>query len=153
MADARREYGPTDRPLAGDGLQSQSTGELLKEFFNEGQILLKEEIRLAKLEAKAEAKKTAKAGALAGAGGVLLHTALLVFAAFLVAVGWTFLPLWVSALIVFVLFAIVGGVALMLGKNRIEKVEPDRPVRSFKEDREWASDTMRSIRSHRHANA
>jgi len=55
MADARREYGPTDRPLAGDGLQSQSTGELLKEFFNEGQILLKEEIRLAKLEAKAEA--------------------------------------------------------------------------------------------------
>lgn len=146
-------HGSRDRPFAGDGLEHRPTPDLLKEFFHEGQILLKEEIRLAKTEVREEAKKAGKAGAALGTGGVLLHTALLLFAGFLVAVGWAVMPLWLSALIVFALFAIAGAVALLYGKKKLEHLEPQRPVQSLKEDKEWASDTMRSIRSHRHGNA
>ena len=136
-----------------DDLHDRPTGELLKEFFSNGQLLLKEEIRLAKVEARAEAKKAAKAGAAMGAAGVLGHTALLLFAGFLVAMLWGAMALWVAALIVFALFAGGAAVAFFYGKKRLQHLEPERTIKSLKEDKEWARDTMQSIRSHRHGNA
>lgn len=136
-----------------EALRERPTGELLKEFFENGQLLLKEEIRLAKAEARVEAKKAARAGAAFGAGGLFLHTALLLFAGFCVALLWGAMELWAAALIVFVVFAAIGVGAVLYGKKRLQTLEPDRTVRSLKEDKEWAKDTMQSIRSHRHANA
>lgn len=145
---------PGRREFRTDGdLRERSTGELLKEFFEDGQVLVREEIRIARAEMKEEAKKAARGGAAFGVGGVLLNTALLTFSAFLVAVGWSFLPLWLSALIVTVIWAIAGGAALLYGRERMKRLEPESTVRSLKEDKVWAKDTMQSIRSHRHANA
>lgn len=138
---------------ADEGIREAPTGELVKELFSNAQVLLREEVRLAKLEVRSEAKKAAKAGGLFAGGGVLLHTSLLLFAGFLVAALWGAMPLWASALIVFVLFAGAGAAAVFFGKKRLELVEPERTVRSLKEDKEWAKDTMQSVRSHRHGNA
>jgi hypothetical protein len=140
----------------GDGLladEERPTAELVKEAFSEARLLVKEELRLAKAEAKTEARKAARAGAGFGAGGVLLHLALFPFVACLVAIFDAFLPLWLAALVVTVLVAGAGGAAIFYGKKRLETLEPERTVRTFKEDKEWAKDTMQSIRSHRHGNA
>lgn len=137
----------------GDGLEHRTTPELLRDFVSESQVLLKEELRLAKAEVKEEAGKAARAGAGFGAAAAFLYAGLLVFAAFLVAVGWTFLPLWLSALIVAVLYFAVGGIAGAYGKSKMDKLEPARPVQGIKEEREWLSDTMRNVRSSRHAHA
>jgi hypothetical protein len=132
-----------DRPLA----------DLIRELMQEGQTLLREEARLAKAEIRAEAKKAAKGGAAIGAGGALLHTALLLLAATLVLLGATFLPEWVSALIVTILFAAGGWAAVSWGKKRLSGAEPARAVENIKEDGRWAKETMRSIKSERHAHA
>ncbi|MBX5480587.1 MAG: phage holin family protein [Myxococcaceae bacterium] len=148
-----RRYESRESPRGDGDLRAMPTGDLVKDVLANAQILLREEIRLAKAEVREEAKKAGRAGAAFGAGGVLVHTALLAFAAFLIAVGWGLMPLWLSALIVCAIFAAAGGIALFYGKKRVETLEPKRPVQSLKEDRKWARDTMQSVKSHRHANA
>ncbi len=146
------EYQHGNGRVDGD-VRAHSTPDLLKELFQESSVLLKEEFRLAKIEATREAKKAAKAGASMGVGGVLLHTGWLAFAGFLIAVGATFMPVWLSALIVSILLLAGGAALAMAGKKKLEKVEPDRTLSSLKEDKEWVKDTMQSIRSQRHGNA
>lgn len=146
------EYRRGERRVDGD-VRSRSTPDLLKGFFEESSVLLKEEFRLAKIEATREAKKAAKAGASLAVGGVILYVALFAFAGFLIALGALVMPVWLSALIVTVLFAAVGGALVLAGKKKLETVEPDRALTSIKEDKEWARDTMQSIRSQRHGNA
>jgi putative superfamily III holin-X len=138
---------------AADGLEERPIGELVGELFAEGKTLLREEVRVAKAEVRAEAKKAARAGAAFGAGGVVLHAALLLLAATLVLIGDTFMPAWLSALIVTVLFAIGGGAAIAYGRKRLAETDPSRPVKNLKEDGRWAKETMRSIRSNVHGNA
>ncbi len=141
--------------VSGDGIQSRPTPDLVKELIDQGQHLLKEEFYLAKEEARYEAKQAGKAGASLGAGGAILYVGVMAFAGFLIAVGSTFLPLWLSALIVSVLFLAVGGIALNAGQKKFKEIKPkhSRAVGTLKEDKEWAKDTMQSVKSHRHAHA
>lgn len=134
-------------------LEERPIGELVSELFAEGRTLLREEVRLAKAEVRAEAKKAAQAGAAFGAGGVLVHAAVLCLVATLVLVGATFLPPWVSALIVTALVGIAGWIAISAGKKKLAETHPSRAVKNLKEDGRWARETMRSIRSNGHGNA
>ncbi|HYG67388.1 MAG TPA: phage holin family protein [Anaeromyxobacteraceae bacterium] len=132
-----------DRPLP----------ELLRELVGESQTLLREEVRLAKAEIRNEAKKAAKGGAELGAGGAVAYVALFCLAATLIVLGDLFLPLWLSAAIVTVLFAIVGFALIQGGRKQIQHTRPARAVDHLKEDKEWAKETMRSVRSSRHGHA
>lgn len=137
---------------SGADLEVRPTGELVKELFGELRVLVKEELRLAKTEARTEAKKAVTAVSAFGAAGVMFLVAVLAFAACLIAVGDSFLPLWLAALCVAALFALCGGVAIAAGKGRLKHLEPARPVRGLKEETKWAKDTMQGIRSRRHDN-
>jgi hypothetical protein len=142
-----------ERDVEVDALGERPLADLIRELMQEGRTLVREEARLAKAELRAEAKKAAKGGAAIGAGGALLHTALLCFAATLVIVGATFLPAWLSALLVTILLGAVGWAAVSAGKKRLSSAEPARAVTHIKEDGRWAKETMQSIKSERHAHA
>lgn len=134
-------------------LREASTPALVRELFGGVQQMLREEVRLAKSEAKAEAARAAKAGAGFGAGAVLAHTALLCLAATLILIGSTFMKPWLAALVVLLLFAGAAVAAIKFGQKKLASVDPARPVERLKEDGRWARETMQSIRSTRHANA
>lgn len=142
-----------EREVDVEVLDERPLADLLRELVRDGQTLLREEVRFAKAEIRTEAKKAAKGGAAIGAGGALLHAALLCLAATLVLVGATFLPVWLSALIVTVLLGAAGWLAVSWGKKRLSSAERARAVDNIKEDGRWARETMRSIRSERHAHA
>jgi uncharacterized membrane protein YqjE len=146
-----------DRGFGGNGtyLETRPTKELLKEAFGEARVLMQEELRLAKAELRAEVKNVPRAGAAFGIGGVFLHVALFAIAACLVAVLHAVLlfQLWAAALIVACVFAFFGLIALLYGKSRLKKLRAANAMRNLKEDREWAKDTMQTIRSRRHASA
>lgn len=142
-----------EREVDAEVLDERPLADLFRELMRDGQTLLREEARLAKAEIRAEVKKAAKGGAAIGAGGALLHTALLCFAAALVLVGATFLPAWLSALFVTILLGAAGWTAVSWGKKRLSSAEPARAVDHIKEDGRWAKETMRSIKSERHAHA
>lgn len=128
----------------GDGVREMPTKDLLTEFFDQAKVLLKEEVQLAKIEVRREAKRAGVSAGLMGGGTVLLHTGLLCFAGFLVALLALALPIWAAALIVTVLF-VGGGAALALaGKKKLKQVDlkPEETIKTLKEDQEWLRSMM-----------
>jgi hypothetical protein len=144
---------PYGEPEVVDELVERPLPELVRELVGESQLLLREEVRLARAEIRNEAKKAAKGGAELGAGGAVGYVALFCLAATLIVVGDLFLPLWLSALIVTALFGIVGFVLIQGGRKQLKSAQPARAVDHLKEDKEWAKETMRSVRSRRHGHA
>lgn len=136
-----------------DDLDERPLPELIRELVGESQTLLREEVRLLKAEVRREAKKAARGGAELGAGGAVGYVALMCLAATLVVLGDLFMPLWLSALIVTAIFGVVALVLIQGGRRELKRVQPGRAVENLKEDKEWAKETMQSVRSSRAGHA
>lgn len=99
------------------GEEEQSFSELLGAVTGDLQKLFRQELALAKAEMREEAVKTGKAaGLLSGA-----------------------------ALVVAVVWAIVGAVLAVMGRNRMREVspKPERTIETLKEDAQWAKHPTR----------
>ena len=136
----------TGRP----NVEGRSVGELLGEVTGDLSSLMHKEIELAKLEAKQavemaktelkdEATKAGKgAGMLAGAG-VAGHFALGFLSLMLMFLLGNVMNLEWAALIVALLWAVVGAVLFSLGRKALREVRPvpERTIETVKEDLEW----------------
>jgi uncharacterized membrane protein YqjE len=78
-------------------------------------------------------------------GGVVAYTGLLAIVAAVIIVLGNAIPLWVSALAVGLVIAIVGLVLVLKGANtlRQEDPTPQETIETLKEDREWLRDQTR----------
>jgi hypothetical protein len=110
-------------------LRDRPVAELLKQLANETTTLMRQELELAKVEVKAEAKKAGTGAGLFGAAGFAGYMVLLFLS---IALWWALSHLvghsW-SALIVAVLWGIVGAVAFVMGKKKFQQVNP-KPERT-----------------------
>jgi hypothetical protein len=130
------------------------TGELVRELVEQGQRLIREEVHLAKVEIRDEAKRVATAGGLVGSGGVLAHTGFVVLSFMLVFALATAMALWAAALIVGIVWCGAGILLMKLGRDRVKQgVRPEQTIETIKEDRRWAKETMRDVKSNMRANA
>jgi hypothetical protein len=90
---------------------------------------MRQELELAKVEVKAEAKKAGTGAGLFGAAGLAGYMVLLFLS---IALWWALSHLvghsW-SALIVAVLWGIVGAVAFAMGRKKFQEVNP-KPERT-----------------------
>ena len=127
-------------PIAADKDLSELVGELTTDIGN----LVSTHIELAKVEIKEEVKKAGLgAGLLSGAGIAALFTLLLLsFAA-----AWGLseaVPAGVAFLAVGLLFAVVAGLLLVVGKNKLASVRPvpEQTVRTIREDVEVAKTSL-----------
>jgi predicted lipid-binding transport protein (Tim44 family) len=122
-------------------LREEPIGELLKRLSQETTTLVKRELDLAKAEMAEKGKQAGVgAGLLGGAGaaGLLMLGAL---SATVIALLDTGMALWVAALIVTVVWAVVAGVLALTGKDRVQQAGPAVPeqtVETVKEDVQWA---------------
>jgi hypothetical protein len=126
-----------------DSLSSPSTdksiGQLLGDVSDDLSRLFRQEVALARSELRVEAGKAGKAAGLLGAAGVAgLMTGLFASFALVYALG-SAIPLGWAALIVAVIWAIVGAVLYSSGRQRMKAVSPvpTRTVESLKEDAQW----------------
>jgi uncharacterized membrane protein YqjE len=133
------------RPYFGDESQRSeqvgqtSVGELIGNISDDLSTLFRQEVELAKAELKQEASKAGKAAGMLGVAGfagyltvVLLSFALVFALANVMDAGW-------AALIVAVLWAIIGAVLFVAGRNKLKTVDavPHRTVDTLKEDAQW----------------
>jgi hypothetical protein len=127
---------PTD-----DKRKNASTSELIKELSREVSQLVREEIALAKAEMTQKGKHAGiGAGMLSGAA-VLALAAVGGSMAFLILVLDSWMPGWLAALIVTVVYAAAAAVLGLRGKERISDATPPAPtqtIESVKEDVQWA---------------
>lgn len=128
--------GPADQNYAADhgstpttpegrpDVEGTSVGGLIGEVTKDLSTLMRQELELAKVELKAEAKKAGQGAGMFGAAG---------FAGYMVLMFLSFALWWalenvmdagLAALIVAVLWAVVGGVAFVLGKKKFAEVNP-----------------------------
>ena len=116
-------------------------GELVKELAGQTSTLVRQEIQLAQAEISNKGKLAGRgAGMLAGAAvaGLL---ALIALTAVLIAALDTTMPLWLAALIVTVLWAVIGAVLAARGRKELQHAGPPVPeqtVETVKEDIQWA---------------
>ena len=120
-------------------ISETSVGELIGNISNDLSQLFRQEVELAKVELKQEASKAGKAAGMLGAAGfagyllvILLSFALVAALSNVMDPGW-------AALIVAVLWAIVGAVLYANGRKKLKTVDPTprRTVDTLKEDAQW----------------
>ena len=124
-----------------DDKRNASTAELIKELSREVSQLVREEIALAKAEMTQKGKHAGiGAGMLSGAA-VLGLAAVGGSMAFLMLVLDSWMPGWLAALIVTIVYAAAAAILALRGKERIRHATPPAPtqtIESVKEDVQWA---------------
>ncbi|MEV6490557.1 phage holin family protein [Actinoplanes sp. NPDC051633] len=116
-----------------------SVGELIGNISNDISQLFRQEVELAKAEVKQEASKAGKAaGMLSGAGFAGYLVVMLLTFALVAALSNVIDASW-AALIVAVIWAVIGGVLYSIGRKRLKTVDPvpHRTVETIKEDAQW----------------
>jgi putative superfamily III holin-X len=112
-----------------------SVGELIGEVTQDLSTLMRQELALAKAEVKQEAVKAGRAGGMLGAAGFAGYMVLL-FAS--IAAWWGLaevMPSGWAALIVAAIWAVIGAVLFVTGRQRMREVnpKPERTVETVSE--------------------
>jgi uncharacterized membrane protein YqjE len=130
-------------------LREQSMGELFKQLSDELSTLVRQELRLAQAEMTEKGKRAGIGAGMFGGAGVVGFVALLTLTACVIAALSTAMPVWLAALIVTVVYAIVAGVLALTGKQRLAEASPPVPeqtAETVKEDVQWAKTRLPSGR-------
>jgi uncharacterized membrane protein YqjE len=126
--------------IAGNGLRERSIGALIRLLSEQASLLVRQEVELAKVELTEKGKRaSAGAGALAAAGvaGLLALGSL---TAFLVLALDAAMPAWLAALLITLLWALVGIALGLYGRQKLEEAGrpvPEKTMETVKEDIEW----------------
>jgi uncharacterized membrane protein YqjE len=110
-------------------VEGVSVGQLIGEVTKDLSTLMRQELELAKVEVKEEAKKAGQGAGMFGAAG---------FAGYMVLMFLSFALWWalenvmdagLAALIVAILWAVIGAVAFVMGRKKFQAVHP-KPERT-----------------------
>lgn len=133
MTTWKREPYPIEEP-------DVTAGELVGRITEDLGGLVSDHIQLAKYEVIEEAKKAGKAAGLL-TGAALAGWLSVVMLSFALAWGLAVAldSVWLGFFVVGLIWAAVAGIAAMLGRTRLQEVEPvpDQTVTELRKDREW----------------
>lgn len=123
-----------------------STAELLRQLSEQTRTLVREEIRLARIELGEKGRSAGLgAGLLGGAGVVAMYGAAAVIAAVVAALALV-MPVWAAALIVGAVLLATAGVLALTGRDRVRQAMPPMPdgaVEDVKKDVEVVRERTR----------
>ena len=129
-ADYSGDMGTPTTEAGRPDVEGSSVGALIGEVTKDLSTLMRQELELAKVELKVEAKKAGQGAGMFGAAG---------FAGYMVLMFLSFALWWalanvmdtgLAALIVAILWGVVGAVAFVMGKKKFEQVNP-KPERTL----------------------
>lgn len=123
----------------------RSLGELFSELAQETTTLVRHEVNLAKVEMSDKASRAGKHVGILAAGGAVAYAGLLAILAAVIILLNDVMPLWVSALLVGVVAAVVGYILIRRGLDALkrEDLAPRQTMETLKEDQQWAKDQTR----------
>jgi hypothetical protein len=132
----------TGRAAAGE----RSTGELVKEVAGLVSVLVRDELKLARLEMARKGRQGGAGIGMVGGGGLIaLYGVGCLVACAIIAISGA-VAAWLAALIVGVALLAVAGVAALAGRRRMRKAVPPLPaeaVGSVKADVEEIKERVR----------
>jgi len=123
--------------------EDRSLGELFSQLSQETTTLVHQEVELAKTELTHKAARLGKDVGFLVAGGAVGYAGLLALIATIVlALGQAGMPWWLSALVVSLIVAGIGGALVWKGLNNLkrERITPEETIETLKEDAAWAKE-------------
>lgn len=115
-------------------------GDLLRELSEQTTTLIRQELKLAKLELTEKGKRAGIGAGMFGGAGAAGFYALGALTAAVILLLATAMTGWLAALIVAVVYGAVAGGLALSGKSKIQQVGPPVPeqaTESVKEDVQW----------------
>jgi hypothetical protein len=124
----------------------RSLGELFADLAHETGTLVSREVALARTEMTEKATQVGKDVAFLAIGGLVVYAGLLaIIAAVILVLAANGVPLWVSAMIVGLVVAIVGYVLLQRGLAALKRQDfaPRQTLETLKDDTQWTKEQIR----------
>jgi hypothetical protein len=123
----------------------RSLGELFADLARETGTLVSREVALARTEMTEKAAQVGKDVAFLAVGGMIAYAGLLaIIAAVILVLGANGVPLWVSALIIGLVVAVVGYGLIQRGLAALKRLDfaPRQTLETLKEDTRWAKEQI-----------
>lgn len=119
----------------------RSIGELFSTLSSQVGVLFRQEVQLAQAEMTRKATKAGKNAAFIAMGAVLGQAALLAIVAALILALSQVMNAWLAALLVGVVLAIVAGLLVKFGLDKLKEIDPAprRTIETMRENKEWLS--------------
>ena len=119
-------------------------GDLFSDLSSKASLLVRQEAQLAKVEMSQKVSKAGRELAIIAVGATLGNAALLTLVAALILFLEPWLSLWVAALLVGIVLAIVAGILAWTGYEALKRIDPvpNRTVATLREDKEWLTEQM-----------
>lgn len=126
----------------------EGLGSLITGVVKDLQDLLRAEVQLAKTELKEDATAAGKGIGYIAAGALI---GLVGFIFLMLAATWLldkWVQQWLAALIVGAALALIAAILALSGRNqlRASNLKPEQTIETLKEDREWASQQINSVK-------
>ena len=130
------------------GSEPESLGTIVTGIVEDLQGIVRGEVQLAKTELKEDASAIGRAAtliAIAAMVGLVGFSFLMLGVTYLLNKS---LQMWLSAGIVGVVLLIIALIAAMVGKNQLSaaNLKPQQTIDSLKEDQEWTSRQIKSVK-------
>jgi uncharacterized membrane protein YqjE len=115
-------------------------GDLVKDLAGQTSTLVRQEIQLAQAELTSKGKQAGRGAGMLAAAAVAGLLALIALTACLIVALDSAVPLWLAALIVTLLWGVIGAVLATRGRKDLQQATPPVPqtVETVKEDIQWA---------------
>ena len=112
-----------------------SVGSLVQSAMADVSTLIRSEIELAKAEVGKSAKKAGiGAGAFGAAAVLLAFSGIFLFVTIAEFLTWLGLERWISYLIVWLLLVLLAGIAALVGRSSLKKIEkPERTIETLRD--------------------
>lgn len=123
----------------------RSLGDLFATLANQASTLVRQEVELARTEMSQKAARVGKEAGLIGVGAVLALGGYLALVAALIVILAIWMPLWVAALVVGLVFTGIGLLLVMEGLKAIKRLDPKprATIATVKDDVAWAKEQTR----------
>jgi Flp pilus assembly protein TadB len=121
---------------------NRSLGELFSELTRETSTLVRQEVNLAKTEMSHKASRAGKQVGVLAAGGAVAYAGHLAILAGVIVLLDNVMPLWLSALLVGIVVAVVGYLLVRRALDALKREDfaPRETMETLKEDQQWAKD-------------
>jgi predicted phage tail protein len=121
-----------------------SLGRLFRDLADDLSNLTRKELELARTETMEKVSHASKAVISMAIGGFLAYAGLLVLLAAAVMVVATWVPYWLSAVIVGGVVLIIGAILLQSGRSALQEtsITPEKTVDTMKENAQWVKEKI-----------
>ena len=130
--------------LSSTDANNASLGRLFRDLADDISDLTRKEIELARTETMEKVSNASKAVATMAAGGFIAYAGLLFLLAAAVLVIATWVPYWLSAVIVGGAAVIVGLIMVQGGRSALQNtnITPEKTVDTMKENAQWVKEKI-----------